>query len=509
MLRRCSNNTQADNVILIEDDVIIIDAPEYFHKNVQHPSMQSSSKRCPQKTVIFLDDDENTENNHSTSGRESDFYNNPSSSERPFPPFKDEKKTPDESGDDCQFVRENKAPVKLSKCKRTYSGRASSSRNRYGLTSDSESSSSDSELMVDSVGKLQEEWEKAFSRRKYDGQSTKSGVNGFGNTSRADLQAEHGQTEEHPDFSSLGKANNEKEDMSPGAKGDESSNASNIRNEDGGNPKEFSSFYENCADDLKMDFQDNGKNQSADPSVSRPVSQHGVKNFYHTKDCSLGKGDCLQEDPCSSGAQDSNDQCIFTEYRSKFATNCNSQFTSKSSYGISSSKENENSFSAAFLNMNYKSCHKNITGNMHSMDELSPCLGQTSSVRNFSPGVGIGTGKCHRQDNGEALLDNPSNSCKHLEAEEEIVSSPSKSQQEDKSGYLLHSHGCEDAQNNDSSIITERERLKETDEYKKALEEELASRQRALQIQVCQLYSFMVVFGNEANIFFLFISHAC
>nr|GMD22780.1 auxilin-like protein 1 [Ipomoea batatas] len=445
MLRRCSNNTQADNVILIDDDVIVIDSPEYLHKNVQHPSMQSLANRCPQRTVIFLDDDENfenNENNQSTSGRESDFLNRPSSSQRPFPPCKDATKTPDDNGDDCQFVRENKAPVKLSKCKRTYSGRASS-RNRYGLTSDSESSSSDSdsELMVDSVGKLQEEWEKASSRRKYEGHNTQSGVNRFDSTSMADLQAERGQTEEHPASSSLGKASNEKEDMSPFAKGDESSSSSSLRNEDGRNPKDFSSFYENFADDLEMDFQDKGKNQSSDPCVTRPVSQRGVKNFYYTKDSSLGKGDCLREDPCSSGAQDSDDQCIFTEYGSPYP------------------------------------------GHLHSMDKFSPCPGQTSSGRNFSPGVGIGTGKCHYQDNGEASLENPSKSCKHLGAEEEIVSSPSKSQQEEKSEYLLHSHGYEDGQNNDSTIITERERLKETDEYKKALEEELASRQRALQIQ--------------------------
>ena len=40
----------------------------------------------------------------------------------------------------------------------------------------------------------------------------------------------------------------------------------------------------------------------------------------------------------------------------------------------------------------------------------------------------------------------------------------------------------------ENCITTERERFKETSEYKKALEEELASRQRALAIQVCHVY---------------------
>ncbi|XP_015164757.1 uncharacterized protein [Solanum tuberosum] len=41
-----------------------------------------------------------------------------------------------------------------------------------------------------------------------------------------------------------------------------------------------------------------------------------------------------------------------------------------------------------------------------------------------------------------------------------------------------------DDESNDNCITTQRERIKETSEYKKALEEELASRQKALAIQV-------------------------
>lgn len=42
----------------------------------------------------------------------------------------------------------------------------------------------------------------------------------------------------------------------------------------------------------------------------------------------------------------------------------------------------------------------------------------------------------------------------------------------------------DDDESNNNCITTQRERIKETSEYKKALEEELASRQKALAIQV-------------------------
>uniref|UniRef100_A0A803L7P0 J domain-containing protein n=2 Tax=Chenopodium quinoa TaxID=63459 RepID=A0A803L7P0_CHEQI len=65
----------------------------------------------------------------------------------------------------------NTPPVKLSKSKRTYSGK-SIPRNRYGLGPDSEggcsseSDCSDCELMEGSSNKLREQWEKAFLRRR-------------------------------------------------------------------------------------------------------------------------------------------------------------------------------------------------------------------------------------------------------------------------------------------------------------------------------------------------------
>ncbi|KAK4715237.1 hypothetical protein R3W88_013575 [Solanum pinnatisectum] len=53
-------------------------------------------------------------------------------------------------------------------------------------------------------------------------------------------------------------------------------------------------------------------------------------------------------------------------------------------------------------------------------------------------------------------------------------------------GDIIFIDDDDDDESNDNCITTQRERIKETSEYKKALEEELASRQKVLAIQASQ-----------------------
>ncbi|KAI3825381.1 hypothetical protein L1987_06864 [Smallanthus sonchifolius] len=97
------------------------------------------------KTYIYIDDDESPCNHHAGGHLDSErkFENGASSSRRYGP--------------------ENTSPVKLSKGKRTYSGRG------FNAQSDSESSDDDGpdcEFMEDFSGKLREQWEKASLKRK-------------------------------------------------------------------------------------------------------------------------------------------------------------------------------------------------------------------------------------------------------------------------------------------------------------------------------------------------------
>ncbi|XP_017231389.1 uncharacterized protein LOC108205815 isoform X2 [Daucus carota subsp. sativus] len=143
-LRACQKKGKSSNVVVIDidsdncGDDIFVDAPEYL------PGSSSNGVRRDGKgsleSVICIDDeddDENTGSNNLDKGR---------------------------------YVQNN-TPVKLSKCKRTYSGPSAS--NRYGWTTDTESVSSDDDDDCDSdlefegsSGKLKRDWEKAFMRRQ-------------------------------------------------------------------------------------------------------------------------------------------------------------------------------------------------------------------------------------------------------------------------------------------------------------------------------------------------------
>lgn len=224
-LRRCYDGAGADHVVLIDvecetfSNIIFIDVPEPSPKKFRAKTAAKKDKRrSPLRNIIFIDDDETNKNEYPEFdlGNDHHFFHDPSSSMRPCSTSKSAKEPLDEIGDDCQFVRENICPVKLSKCKRTYSGKAPV-QNRYGLMSDSESSSSDDdELMEDYSGQLREQWKKASLKRKNDNCGP-SGVRDINSASTVEIQPEPGESEEHPACSGYSKSSTEKEDLSPKA----------------------------------------------------------------------------------------------------------------------------------------------------------------------------------------------------------------------------------------------------------------------------------------------------
>ncbi|XP_071693737.1 uncharacterized protein [Rutidosis leptorrhynchoides] len=146
-LRRCRTNIERDNVVLIDVDtynynnVIIIDVPESLTKK----RGGSTDKSRPKRTYIYIDDDESPSDNDAdapvNNGR--NFDNGASSSRRYVPDV---------------------SPVKLSKGKRTYSGRGFNGQSENDSSDDDDSH--DCEFMEDFNGKLREEWERASLKRK-------------------------------------------------------------------------------------------------------------------------------------------------------------------------------------------------------------------------------------------------------------------------------------------------------------------------------------------------------
>lgn len=157
-LRKCRNKEKADKVILIDvdsgiyDNVVIIDVPETFPKRNQDSHTRKKDKKWWFNDVINLDDDDTPESSSPLGANNIGFSARTS---------KESFRVAEEFGN-SKDVQDSATPVRLSKCKRTYSGKASTS-NRYGLDTDSEC-----ELMEDFSGKFQELWEKAVSRRRKD-----------------------------------------------------------------------------------------------------------------------------------------------------------------------------------------------------------------------------------------------------------------------------------------------------------------------------------------------------
>ncbi|XP_016546896.2 stress response protein NST1 [Capsicum annuum] len=134
-LRRCNDGLGADHVILID-----VELTESF-SNVSFIDVPESKPKSwsPFGNIILIDDDDvSNENEYSEFGADDDhrFFHDPSPSMRSCSTSKSAKELRDEIDDDCQFVGENVIPpMKLSKCKRTYSGKVPV-QNRHGLMSD-------------------------------------------------------------------------------------------------------------------------------------------------------------------------------------------------------------------------------------------------------------------------------------------------------------------------------------------------------------------------------------
>ncbi|KAH0756181.1 hypothetical protein KY290_026451 [Solanum tuberosum] len=390
--RRCNDGTGADHVVLIDvecetfGNVIFIDVPESTPKKFRGKTAAKKDKRrSPLRNIIFIDDDESNGNEYPKFGLEDDrhFFHDPSPSMRPCSSSKSATEPLDEIGDDCQFVRENISPVKLSKCKRTYSGKAPV-QNRYGLMSDSESSSSDDdEVMGDYSGLLREEWQKASLKRKNDN-SGQSGVRDINSASAVGIQPEPGESKEHLACPGYSKSSTEKENLSP---------------------------RPTCESHCNETGSFNGKEDLLPGGFRWWTTGSSVKD---KSDCNYSNG--------------------------------------------------------------------------------SVSLRESSICRRASSGIQIGGKKCVDQENGKWIPDRTSElSSNHNEtqprnsgslSEEDLSESVSMSQHKDERHDDMNGKDGENVERCvENCITTERERFKETSEYKKALEEELASRQRALAIQ--------------------------
>lgn len=474
--RRCRKRGEKKSAVFIDvdnDNVIIIDVPESSERTLRPPNVLRKDRKnqFPRTGVICLDDDENTSHRFANSSvKHGSYFNSGASSST---------KSPTQSGclgkssdtftDECEFIRENVPPVKLSKCKRTYSGKTSA-RNRYGIGTDSDSCPSDSdnadcELVEDSFGRVREEWEKASSRRKCDTRNAQPGIGEPGlvfedNSQNVNPANDCGQRKE-PLFEGVNDKG--KEAHAPSEEND------NV---------DFNFFGKQTC---------NLDNDYGLESISRRL-------FNADKDGSLYRINPLAEGPSLDYAK-----CISGRplQRGGMST-CREQEVPN---GSSSSKYEEHNTSQV------NHMEKNFQGRQRSPPR-EPCLSKEEAYAgkaNISETYISHSEDSVRNDvdggrsNSEATVNfyqvtsstfNPDfqwNSYQELNTTKEKFASekassliPGSSKKHIDNGSCTND-GKEELV--EDCIISGREKLKETEEYKRAIEEEMSSRQRVLQIQ--------------------------
>ncbi|KAL0372536.1 UNVERIFIED_CONTAM: hypothetical protein Scaly_0935200 [Sesamum calycinum] len=485
-LRRCRNNEEADNVILIDTDsekfenVIIIDIPESLPKKRQGSRVLRKDKKWSFRNVIYIDDDETPDSNHPNGVNNASSSAGTSFDGASCGVAKNFEDSSDGTAEECQFVQDNATPVRLSKCKRTYSGKASA-RSRYGLNSDSESDSSDSdcpdcELLEDSSGEVQELWERAFSRRRKDIHSGPKGIRNYDGASQdVDRDRQHHQYAETKDATlqqkeasfcfTTGNSNNENDAPSPSR------------------PKEDTDFgCTSVFDDRTVhDF-----------SQSEPTTQH----HYNQSDTCGRTNSEAKGSPSVYAAQVDHPDCEPSGSNDHIGGRGEHPASSNSALREQSTKdpndpthafEGEEAPKVELCPPKYRSyVDKDYC---HGRNSESPLENGVIPGRSSPRDSGDDSKQLYHQDNMQPVPEIPS--FRNLSPNEAILQEDDSlsncQSEEDKDGRLLIKVG-DTLPSVQTSIIGEREKLKETDEYKRAIEEEWASRQEALRIQVQTAY---------------------
>ncbi|XP_051145502.1 uncharacterized protein LOC127261271 [Andrographis paniculata] len=504
-LRRCINREKAEDVILIDadseifDNVIVVDTPESFPKR-KVGSGRFRKDKCSLKNVIYIDDDETPSSSHSGDANKSSFVVNTSSNRETR---QETTNTADPTGDaaeGCQYAQDNTTPVRLSKCKRTYSGKTFRG-NRFGLHIDSESDSSDSDypdcvLVEDSSGKVQELWEKAFRRRKH----TYNGPSGFryrGSTSQNLGKDQHQssgtedvirQQKEAAFCFSKEKSNNKasasytyasKQDSGFGCSrafddltdsdNTQSAQKTHLRNGVSGRSTSHAKGYPSNYT-KQVDLPDyvpggfNSDNVESDESLAAPAfgDDHQAPSREKEGACCRRPGSCTDKDPVKFNPR--NDHPKFEER------------------DADSAKENEH-LATLKANKKEKFMPERFTSKRstspHSQTNPNPSS-SSGAVRSIFEDVEQG----HHQENKQPVPEMP---WVNIDLNQIILedddSQSSSDQEESEDGLVVPTPNVDTTPSVENSIINEREKIKETNEYKRAMEEEWASRQRALAIQ--------------------------
>lgn len=490
-LKGCQMNQALHDVVIIDvdtDNVILIDEPESIPPNLVSSSVSRKGKKIEFPGVISIDDDE-TDDEDSTSSAP------------------DEVPKPEKSDDDeCRVVLEETSVFGSSKRQQAHTGKSSHS-NRYGLygvyeSCSSDNDSSDCEVMEGSCGKLHEEWKKAFSKRKFNArkngkhcsedQSSSFFVN-VNNTQTGvadDLSRRNEKFSETAFPSDSSRGNNKNQNFS--AFGQAEDGHWPTASENAGEGSSFWDFHQNnyfswppdftesAETSLKMgDFDFSRGTNADDPSSSSYRSQETSlkKDTVHMeKNTSQEPPLCSTRKP-SAKNNDSVNPCCTDQGKDAIKDHSTCQeFNKHFPHGKTNFDNGDVS-----LGMCQKSCQVPFNNERTVPNSKDESFTQEIPAGNTSPI------KLHRQTGKmekEKVFSRDVNSQPSKETEAECGARPSDFEAKRGGKDAFHAQGDIVNHSVQGDIITEREKLKETDDYKRAMEEEWASRKQQLKIQV-------------------------
>ncbi|KAJ4960366.1 hypothetical protein NE237_020276 [Protea cynaroides] len=506
-LERCKEKVKTNAVVYIDidtedlSDVVVIDAPSSSQQRGHGSNVSRNEKSYPSGNIISIDDDDESPGTDRKSSGDLDSDATSSRASR-FEPRRSQN-SEELDGEDCQLIQERKFSVKLSKCKRTYSGKTIP-RNRYAFSSDSEdesseSDSSDCELMDGSFGKIRDQWEKAFSKKKTsdNARSSQSVVDEQGcgsgsisdNQKNVEVENESEQQNETPVRSGSSDLNDAKENVSS-----YSERKYDLR---GRGPFSFS--QEEVDEQFNYEsafFHDKVENVSAEPSWLK--NQSGYDPQSNHRKCSFqGKEDSSCDTHPSVQTQADQDREFYLGKNERIhqeTSCCDAQLPNDTKNEIPSFEDEEEPDSGEQSFCDSQPCLGKPTSHGSEDSKVhTPVEALFNSRLWDDPGINHDRFICPnkaksvsdkatlRNTQQDGTLDEDRR-CFRNGAEPNTESLAETKLQDEKNPVLhaLDGYCMSDVRN---EIISEREKIKETDEYKRAVEEEWASRQRELQIQ--------------------------
>ncbi|XP_010257939.1 PREDICTED: uncharacterized protein LOC104597876 isoform X2 [Nelumbo nucifera] len=510
-LERCKEKDRNDSVVFIDVDtanIIILDVPESSQPSPRGTLISGKDKSIPSSSVISIDDDEICNDGSPRNGVEGcgDGDSDATSSKMSRHASNQLHNSDESDGDECQFIWERKFPVKLSKCKRTYSGKTVP-RNCFTQNSVSESCSesdnSDCELMEDSFGNIREQWEKASLKKK--------GMEGvqhgkFGTQDQASSSGSH--TDSQKNVGVENKANHPAQSPVHSS----SSNGYDERVKISTSVTNGVTEGTSCKPTGKKLVDDLDRMLDKEKQFSQREDGFQGRRFGHVRACPQDGEASIAKEPCWFNTQ-SVDQADFihrnVSVQDKKAYFQNIQHFEQVDNETVVCWEKDDKFDEQSPSYNQSS---NDTKNQRASFEeepvsgeqcfckVQPCCGAgldhdlAFSVDNGGPTFGmfscnsqmndeleVNHDKANCQDKGKAFVEETS-MCKTRQNEKQD-NRMDGNQPHDERNPPLHMQDGDGTLDVQNYIIGKREKLKETDEYKHAAEEEWASRQRELKVQ--------------------------